>query len=400
MNFSSGSVSSKYQFEYQEKMILLHPSKQQFSIGIPKENIKFEKRIPLTPLTVKFLTGNGIKVFIEKEAGMASGFTDLEYSESGAEIVDEPAIVFTADIIIKIAPPSFSQIKLFKKNQVLISSINLRTLEKSFFQELITKKITAIAIEYIKDEIGNFSFVKLMSEISGIVAVNLASDFLREKRGKLLAGIAGNKPSEIIVIGAGQLAESVVRSAIEQGALVKVFDNSISRIRQLEQNIGKKVYSSVLYASILKKEFSRADVVIGAISYSDSKQAFLISEELITLMKKSSLVIDLSIDQGSCFEKSKITDFSKPTYEINGVTHFGVPNIPSTVPRTSSYVLGNIFLQQFSNLQNFENFNQFIKNDSNFRNGLYLYNGILVNKHISEIFDLPFQDINLILAAF
>ncbi len=400
MTSTSSIISKQIQLQFQEEMLLLASSRKKLTIGIPKENFESEKRIAFSPNTVSFLSENGINIYIEKGAGEAALFSDMEYSEAGAQIIEEQEAVFKVDVVVKIAPPTDKQITYLKRNQILISSLNIRTLEKSFFEKLSEKKITAIALEYIKDEFSNFPFVQFMSEIAGKVAINIASNFLMEKKGKLLLGIGGHKPSEIVIIGAGHVSQSVVNSAIEAGALVKVFDNSVSSLKELEENIKYKVYTSVLYPSVLKKEFSRADIVIGVLSKLDKENKDIISEDLIKLMKKDSLIIDLSIDQGSCFENSKLTNYKNPTFEKKGVTYFAVPNIPSMVPRTASYVLGNLFLQQFSNLQTYANVNQFLKNDLNFRNGLYLYNGILVNQRISEIFDLPYQDINLILAAF
>ena len=375
-------------------------SAEKMTIGIPCEDFSVEKRIAFTPNTVRFLTNNGVRVFVEKGAGEASFFSDIEYSESGAEIFEDQEAVFKADVIVKISPPTEKQITFLRKNQVLISSLNVRTLDKSYFEQLSKKKITAIALEYIKDEFLNYPFVYFMSEITGKIAINVATNYLKEKKGKLIGGFGGHKPSEIIIIGAGDVAQSVAKEAVDAGASVKVFDNSISRLKEFEQRLKYKVFCSVLYPSVLEKEFARADVVVAALAEAEGDERNIISNDLLSLMKKNSLIIDLSIDQGSCFEDSNLTSFKKPLIEKGGVVYYGVPNVPSTVPRTASYVLGNIFLQQFSKFQNYENINQFIKNDINSRNGLYLYNGIIVNNHIAEIFDLPSQDINLILAAF
>jgi alanine dehydrogenase len=239
-----------------------------------------------------------------------------------------------------------------------------------------------------------------MSEIIGRVAINIISNFLMEKKGKLLGGIPGNKPSELLVIGAGAVAHSVIQSAIYQKASIKVFDNSVSRLRALESKVSSNIYSSVINMPQLLKEFSRADVVIGALPNYEEYNNFIIPEEYTKQMKKNSLIIDLSIDQGICFETSKLTNFKNPTFEKFGVTHYGIPNIPSIASRTSSKVLGNIYLQYFSSFQKHDHFNHFLKNDSNFQNGLYFYNGILVKEHIGKLFDIPTKDINLILAAF
>ncbi len=391
---------SRFQFEYQEELFMPESSVNSMSIGVPKENHKKERRVAITPFTVRFLTENGIKVMVETGVGLASGFEDLHYAEYGAVIVKTQEEVYQADIIIKVAPACENEIKLLRKNQILISSLNVKTLSKTYFQELIKKKVTAIALEFIKDENGEFPFVQMMSEISGKVAINYAANFMREQRGKLLGSIAGNRPSEVLVLGAGYMAQSAAQSAIDQGAVVKVFDPSISKLRVLSQKVSQPIYTSVFHLSVLKKELPRADVLIGAMSVKDLLNGYAIKEELIGMIKKDAIILDLNIDQVSCFETSQLTDFNQPTKIIHGVTHFGVPNVPSMVPRTASYALGNIFLQQLSSFKHYGNVTQFLKNDVNFRNGLYLYNGIMVNRQIADIFDLPNQDIDLILSAF
>lgn len=400
MDLKSDALSGDFQYETQEEMLLISPQKKKLSIGIPKEDFKNERRISFTPNTVQFLTNNGIKVYIEAGAGLSSGYSDLEFSESGGTILDQQVAVFKSDVIVKISPPTIQQISYLEKNQILISSLNLKTLDRTYFELLAGKRITAIALEYINDEFGTLPFVHFMSEIAGRVAVNIASNFLMQKHGTLLGGTGGTKPSEIVIIGAGDVARSTVKFALETGALVKVYDQSISRLKALEEHIPGNVYCSILNDSTLMADLSNADVVIAALSNQDVGAQYVVSEELITNLKKNSIVIDLSIDQGACFETSKVTSFEKPTFVKHGITHYGIPNIPSTVPRTASDVLGNIYLQLFSNFQNYFNINHFLKNDSNFRNGLYFYNGVLVNKHIGELYDLPNQDLDLIIAVF
>lgn len=400
MNTISESISGEFQMKYQEEELLTESSESKLTIGVLKEDFEKEKRVPLTPYTVKFLTNNGIKVFIERGAGDYSFFTDVEYSDAGAEILDHQKEVFNCDVIIKVAPPNEKQMSYLKKHQILISTLNIKTLKKEFFQQLSSKKITAIAFEYIKDELGSFPFVNYMSRITGELSISIASNYLLEKKGKLIAGIGGNKPSEIVIIGSGDIAKSAAKTAINAGAIVKVFDNSIAQLKSLEESVSGQIYTSVLYPSLVKKEIARADILIGALSNNSNNENSIISKSDIKSMKKGSLVIDLSIDQGSCFENSVLTTLKKPLIEKNGITYYGVPNSPSTASRTASYVLGNIFLQQFSNFNNYRSVNHFLKNDIDFRNGLYLYKGVLVNDRIGKNFNLPTQDLNLIMAAF
>jgi len=401
MTIPTSSVIGKFSFEYQEEVLANTAlTDKKLIIGVPKEDFDKEKRVPLTPNTVQFLVENGISVLIESEAGLASRFSDIEFSEAGAKIVKKAKEVYTADILLKIAPPNKEEIALLRKNQVLISSLNLKTLNKSFFEVLAEKKVTAIALEYISDENKENPIVELMSEIIGKVAINIVSNFLMKKKGTLIGGIPGTPPTNIIIIGAGATAKSTVNAAIKQGANVQVYDNSISRLKKLHDSFDQNIFTSILHIPKLLGEISRADVIIGAISDYNEYHNYIVPKETIRELKKDSLIIDLSIDQGLCFETSKLTDFNNPSFEKFGVTHYGVPNISSMAPRSASYVLGDIFIQQFSNFQNYGNINHFLKKDENFRNGLYFYSGVLVNKQIGELFDLPTKDINLILTAF
>jgi len=398
MSRTISSKESAFSLMPQEEYLETKSSHKKISIGIPKEKDSTEKRIPLTPYNIALLKESGIDVKIEKGAGLGAAFTDLELSESGAEIVNDKAEIYQSDIILKIAPPDNEEIQLLANNRMLISTLNLKTLNKKYFNQLAEKKITALAYELIKDKMGMFPIVRSMSEIAGSSCVNIAATLLSNSKGKMIGGIVGVKPSEIVILGAGTVAESAAQTALGLGASVKIFDKSVYRLRRLQNNLGRKVFTSILQTKLLESELLTADIVIGALK--DTHKSTIIGEEIIKKMKKGSVLLDVSIDQGGCFETSKITNIDKPTFTKYGIIHYCVPNIPSIVPRTASYALGNIFCQEFYKLYDYNNINHFFKNDEGFRSGIYLYKGILINQEIGNKFNIPTKDINLILAAF
>ncbi|MBN2668665.1 MAG: hypothetical protein JXR60_05480 [Bacteroidales bacterium] len=394
------STSEKFLFEYKEELYIPQTKKQRIVVGLLKENHELEQRVALTPFTVNFFVENGAEVLIESGAGEASGFTDIDYSEAGGQIHNEQSVIFKADIIFKISPLSVKQIGLMEKGKILISTLNIRTLNTEYFKALSQKKVTAIALEYIRNRAGVLPFVQIMNEISGMTAVNFAANFYREKRGKLIGGIEGIKPAELVVFGSCSAIESAIRSAIGVGASVKVFDLSMEGLNRLQRAFGKNLYTSMIHSSIVNKELERADIVIGSVNSTCNLRQHLITEEQMHLIKKGALVIDLSIDKQPCFETSKETTIKNPFYYWNGLTNIALPNFPSLVPRTASYAISNIFFEQFSNISEITSMSQLFQNIDTLRAGLYIYNGVLVNEEIAKYFNIPSQDLGLILSAF
>ena len=329
-----------------EEMLEIARKKGSLYIGIPKETSFQERRVALVPEAVSLLVANGHRVKIESKSGEGSNFTDTEYSEAGAEICYDTKEIFQCDIIFKVAPPSEEEVELMPGNQTLISALQLSIQPKVILQKLMQKKVTAIAWDYIRDEEGVFPVVRTMGEIAGTTSILVAAELLstfNEGKGIMLGGIAGVTPTEVVVIGAGTVGEFAIRSAIGLGASVKVFDNSLSRLRRLQNNIGTRIYTSVLNPKVLAKALKRADVVIGAIRGPLGRTPCVVTEEMIESMKSGSVVVDVSIDQGGCFETSKITNHIAPTFIKHGVIHYCVPNIASRVSRTASFALSNIF---------------------------------------------------------
>lgn len=231
-------------------------------------------------------------------------------------------------------------------SQTLISALQLSTQPKATLEKLAAKKITCIAWDYIRDEEGVFSVVRSMGEIAGNTAVLIAGELLSSfpsGKGLMLGGVAGVQPTEVVIIGAGTVGEFATRAALGLGASVKVFDNSVARLRRLQNAVGNRVFTSIIQPKVLAKAIRRADVAIGALRSSMGKTPCVVTEEMVQHMKEGSVIVDVSIDQGGCFETSRVTNHKEPTFNQFGVVHYGVPNIASRVSRTASFALSNIF---------------------------------------------------------
>jgi alanine dehydrogenase len=387
----------------QEEMLEVSRQKSSLTIGVPKETSSQENRVVLVPEGVGLLTKNSHQVMVEAGAGTAAHFTDHEYSEAGGQIVYSPDEVFKADILLKVAPVNPVELEFLKPKQTLISALQIGIQKEEYFRALIQKKVTSLAFELIRDRANTFPVIRAMSEIAGSTSIFIAAEYLSNPeygRGKMFGGFTGIRPSEVVIIGAGTVGEYATRSAAGLGALVKVFDNAVYRLRRLQNNLGMRVYTSILHPTALLESMKTADVVIGAIHTKNGKTPCLITENMVREMKEGAIIIDISIDQGGCFETSRPTTHKNPVYKVHGVTHYCVPNIPSRVPHTASQALNNIFVPIMLDIGTEGGIDNFLKTDHGVRQGVYLYNGFSTNSFISRYFNLPFQDIDLLMAAY
>lgn len=383
-----------------EEMLEIGRKKGSLFIGIPKETSFQERRVALVPVAVSVLVANGHRVRIESKSGELASFSDRDYSEAGAEICYDPREVFECDIIFKVAPPSEEEVEMMPGGQTLISALQLSVQPKTILQKLMQKKVTAVAWDYIRDEAGVFPVVRTMGEIAGTTSVLIAGELLSsfpDGKGVMLGGVAGVTPTEVVVIGAGTVGEYAIRSALGLGAAVKVFDNSLSRLRRLQNDLGQRIYTSVLNPKVLGKALRRADVVIGALRAPLGRTPCVVTEEMIESMKVGSVVVDVSIDQGGCFETSHVTNHKEPTFVKHGVIHYCVPNIASRVSRTASFALSNIFLPILLDMGDQGGCRDLIKNDIGFRGGVYIYRGTLTSEVLGKVFDLRYKDIELLI---
>jgi alanine dehydrogenase len=383
-----------------EETLEIARKKGNLYIGIPKEISFQEKRVALVPEAVSLLVANGHRVKIETQSGELSNFSDTEYSEAGAEICYNREEIFKCDIIFKVAPPSEEEVEMMTGHQTLISALQISIQPKVILQKLMQKKITAIAWDYIQDEEGVYPVVRTMGEIAGTTSVIIAAELLssfQSGKGIMLGGVAGVQPTEVVVIGAGTVGEFAVKSALGLGASVKVFDSSLSKLRRLQNNIGTRIFTSVLQPKVLAKSIKRADVVIGAVRAPLGRTPCIVTEEMVENMKDGSVIVDVSIDQGGCFETSHITNHNNPTFVAHGVIHYCVPNIASRVSRTASFALSNIFSPILLDMGNQGGCKDLIKKDSGFRGGVYMYKGTLTSEVLGKVFNLKYKNIELLM---
>lgn len=387
----------------QEQVMEVGRRKKSLFIGIPKEISFQEHRVPLTPQAVAVLVGRGHEVIIERSAGEAAQFQDNDYSEAGARLVDSAEEVFKADLILKVAPPSHSEIGMLRHKQILISALQLTVQPKDTLKRMMEKRMTAVAWDFIKDREGIYPIVRAMGEIAGNTSIQIASEYLGADRGGpglMLGGISGVAPTEVVVIGAGTVGEFATRAALGLGASVKVFDKSIYRLRRLQNAVGQRLYTSVIQPEELKKALKHADVAIGALRPEHGRTPLVVSEDMVREMKYGSVVVDISIDRGGTFETSEVTTHTDPVFKKYGVIHYCVPNIASRVPRTASYALSNIFGPMLLNMGERGGFEELIKTHLGVRHGVYLYNGQLTSPILGEAFNLPYKDLDILMAAF
>lgn len=395
-------VAKQALYQPQETMAEIKSKKNNLFIGIPKENSFQENRIALTPFSVALLVSNGHQVTIEAGAGLAANFSDSDYSEQGANIAYSTKEVYKADIILKIAPPSQVEIEMMQQEQIIISALQMSTMKKEDIQAMMAKKITALAFEYIRDDGNVLSVVRAMSEIVGATSVLIAAEYLSNVyggKGLMLGGVTGVPPTEIVILGAGTVGEYAARTAIGLGAEVKVFDSSLYRLRRLQNNIGSRVFTSVIQPMVLEKAIKTCDVAIGAIRATNGRSPCIVTEETVAKMKPHSVIIDVSIDQGGCFETSEVTNHKHPVFKKYDVIHYCVPNIASRVSRTATYALTNIFTPILTDIGDLGGIKNLIWEKSGIRNAVYIYQGSMTNKDLADRFNFVCKDLNLLLVS-
>lgn len=397
------SLSQSASLQTQEEMLEVGRKKGKLYIGIPKENSFQENRVALVPTSVAFLCNNGHRVVIESGAGKACNYSDTDYSEAGAEIADAAKEVYKADIVLKVEPPTLSEVELMQHKQTLISALQLTVQPKDLIKKLMAKRITAIAWDYVKDQEGILPIVRSMGEIAGNTSVLIAAECLSNANngmGQMLGGVSGVAPTEVVILGAGTVGEFAARSALGLGANVKIFDNSTYRLRRMQNSIGRRLFTSTLQPEVLKQALVNADVAIGAIRATDGRTPCVVTEEMVEGMKDGSVIVDVSIDQGGCFDTSEVTNHENPVFTKYGVIHYCVPNIASRVSRTASTALSNIFAPILVDTGDEGGVSNMIKKYPGVRDGVYIYNGTLTNQFMGETFGIPYKDLGLLMAAF
>ena len=379
----------------QEERLAVSNEQKSLKIGLPKEQTFQEHRICLTPDEVAVLVANGHQILIEAGAGEEAHFSDTDYSEAGAEIVYDTQEVFVCPIVLKVQPPTTDELAYFNAQSVLLSALQLNTQDKTYFETLAQKQITALAFEYIKDEAENHPIQQSVDELTGIAAVLTASDLLAEENQLLLGNITGIPPTEVVLLGANELTKAAAKTALGLGANVKIFAPSLNDLRKLRTHLPSSVYTATLQPQLLREVLTHCHVLIGAMS-GECRSPIVVTEEMVQQMKRGAVIVDASIGIGGCIETSKLTTLEQLTFTKYEVVHCGVPNLPSRYAHTASTLLSNILLPYLLKIGEEGGVENLLQIDKGFRNGLYSYHGILTHHNISEWFGLPYKPLNLL----
>ncbi len=402
MAVSKSFVSASFSYETLEETLDVKPQAQQLYIGIPKECSFNENRVTLTPEAVSVLVANGHSVVIETGAGIGASYSDKDYSDAGGRIAYDKKAVFESDILVKSAPVSEEECELLKLNQYIISPIHITVMKRDILLKMMEKRITALSFENLKDASGHNPIVRSMSEIAGSAVMLIAGQYLNnanQGKGVLVGGISGIPPTKVIIIGAGIVGEYAARTALAMGASVKIFDNSIYKLKRLQNNIGGRLWTSVIEPKILAKQLKTCDVAVGALSSTAGRTPMVVTEDMVCNMRPGTVIVDVSIDRGGCFETSEVTTHEKPVFRKYDVIHYCVPNIPSGFARTASQAVSNVLMPLLLETSENGGIDNLVWHKVNIRSGIYLFKGALTNFYLSERFNLKFTDLNLLIAS-
>lgn len=395
-------ISPTISYETLEETLDIKAKGRQMEIGIPKEIAYQENRIGLVPDAVAVLVNAGHRVVVERDAGEGSHFTDKDYSEAGADIVYDRQSVFKMPVLIKSAPVIEEELPLLQMEQFIISPLHLSTMCAPVLQGMMKKKITAVSFENLKDDSDSYPIVRSMSEIAGSASMLIAAQYLgsaNHGKGVLLGGISGIAPTKVIIIGAGIVGEYAARAALALGASVKVFDNNVYRLKRLQTTIGHRLWTSVIEPQLLAKQLKTCEVAVGALGNENGRTPLIVTEEMVSNMRPGSVIIDVSIDRGGCFETAEITTHEKPVFKKYGVIHYCVPNIPSGFARTASQAISNVLMPLLLEAGDEGGIENLLWHKIHLRSGIYLFKGCLTNFYLSQRFDLKYTDLNLLIAS-
>ncbi len=374
----------------QEQLLGVHTNRNRLSIGLPAEHNGGEKRFPLTPEGVMLLTQQGYRVFIESGAGEGIKYSDLHYTEAGAEAT-VAAEVFRCDVILKFTPLNREEAELIRPEACLLTLLEPQYQSATVLQVLMQKRVIAIAIDLITDDEGRYLFADILAEIDGRATMVLASELLSNRsggKGILLGGVPGVAASEVLIVGGGTAGRVAARVACGQGALVRVFDNDFYRLRAAQQEIGHSIFTSNLHPHVLESAMQSADVVIGTLVPEEGR----LGERYIEMMKQGALLFDLCMDKGGCFETSNCSEAPcNKVYEQCGVLHYCLSSAGSAVARTASMAMSNLLIPMLTLWQDPDNLRERVKSDGHLRNALYLYGGKLMHKELCIRLGLPYH---------
>ncbi len=385
----------------QEERLLVGAKKQSMGFGVPKESIWNENRIPLTPEGVDMLVSRGHRVVVQAGAGEAARYSDTAYSEAGAHIVPSASEAFASEFIVKVQPPTLEELSWMRPGATLFSALQPHAIPKEYLPALLLKNCTALSYEELRDEHGQTPYVRSMGEIAGSTAIVLAADYLSTTmngRGFVMGGVTGVPPTEVVILGAGIVGTVAARVARGMGAHVKVFDSSLTRLQRLQNQLGQGVFTVAMQPRVLQGALEKCDVVIGALRSVNGRTPCVVSSAMVARMKPGSIIVDVSIDQGGCFETSEITTWQSPVFERFGVLHIGIPNMAARTARTASFALNTITAPLLDFVAVAGGVEEAAKNNPGIRAGIYSLNGTLTHKSLGDRFDLPYTDTDLLLS--
>jgi len=393
---------AKGQYETQVETLEVRAKGEGIVIGIPKEVSYHESRVALVPNSIRSVVGYGHTVVVESGAGELASFDDEHFASAGAKITRDKKEVYQAQLIIKSSPPTIDELDLMSEGQLLITPLQLPLISEAYINKIKSKRIVAIAMEHLKYDDGSFPVIRVMSEIAGRMAIMTASELLsinRGGRGVLLGGVSGVPPAKVVILGAGVVGEHAARTALGLGASVRIFDNDIYKIIRLQNKVGHHLHTSSLNPEYLAYQLTSADVVVGCMHSKTGRAPVLVTEGMVANMKKGSVIIDVSIDQGGCFETSELTTHKHPTFVKHEVTHYCVPNIASKVARTSSMAISNILIPLILRIGNTTKIKDPLYQSDGIRNAVYGYCGYITNEYLAKRFDSKYTALELLLTS-
>ncbi|MEM9664473.1 MAG: alanine dehydrogenase [Bacteroidota bacterium] len=386
-----------------EKPALLREQHQALRIGVPRELVNEERRVSLTPSGVATLVADGHEVCVLAGAGTSAHFSDVEYTEAGADVVDDPAELYAkSNLVVKVGPPAHEELQYLQEKQILISALNLGGTTPDFLSRLMKLGITAIGFEFIRDPDGTFPIVRMMHEIMGSMAIQVAARYLESDgggKGIMLGGISGVPPASVVIIGAGVVGEWAARTALGYGAHVIVLDTDLSALRALEHYLDRRITTAMATDAYTRSAVASADVVVGAMISAGQRSPVLVTEDMVASMRPGSVIVDVVIDQGGCIETSRSTSHSEPTFVLHDVVHHCVPNMPSNAARTATYALTNVLVPYLLQIGDAGSINEALWGNAGLRNGTYVYRKHLTKKSLATMFGMPYRDVELLIAS-
>ncbi|GHA67024.1 alanine dehydrogenase [Photobacterium aphoticum] len=361
-------------------------------IGVPKEIKAYEERVGLVPHCVRELTLLGHQVLIETQAGVAIGFSNADYKNAGAVIISNAKEVFTrSEMIVKVKEPQTEERVMLSRGQILFTYLHLAP-DITQTKSLIDSKAICIAYESVTDSLGKCPLLAPMSAIAGRMSIQAGAQSLEHShggKGLLVCGVPGVEAARIVILGGGMVGANAARMALGWQAEVTLLDNNLATLAALDREFAGQV--TLLYATheTIDKLVSRADIIVGAVRSPNATPPMMLTADHLPMMQPGSVLVDVSIDQGGCFETSRPTSHSQPTYLVDNIVHYCVPNMPSAVARTASFALSNATLPYIKAIAN-KGYKKALMDDEGFLNGMNLIHGKVTNKAIATHFDLHY----------